>query len=82
MKRTKIPARPTLAESRALRLIAQAGSMIATNFFGQDRQYSTADGIGIGARTAERLIAQGWVIGDHGDALFGTRPQVYRCLKP
>jgi hypothetical protein len=78
MKRSQ----PNIKEVQTLRTIAVQDGLLVTYVDGK-AHYSTARGIHINTKIAERLIQNRWVVGDDGDALFaGCRPQRYRCLRP
>jgi len=78
MKTTR---RPNTAEARALRLIALHDGLLVT-FVAGIPTYSTAAGVHVATHLAEQLIRNKWLIGDTDDAMFGARPQRYRCLRP
>ena len=71
---------PTLAESRALKLIAVGGGMMVTYRNGA-AEYATSTGIPINANVAKRIIAERQVLPER-DGLFDFTPQRYRCRKP
>jgi hypothetical protein len=72
-------ARPTIADTKLITRIAHNPPLIKTHGDG-DHEYSLGNGEPVNKAQAERLIINGWVIGNK-DGLLGMS-QSYRTRRP
>ena len=70
--------KPTIADMKLLTRIAH-NPLLKTGA-GESAEYSLANGEAVNRAQAERVIMNGWVIGNR-DGLFGMS-QSYRCRRP